>query len=104
MLGWIWWSMRKERKTRLENDTDVQDKGELWVLGKQKQEGGGGGGEIERTTGRPQQAEIKKGESITGDLSGAKCSFYNLLCCLRVCRTTAAEVAMRHVVGEREAP
>lgn len=35
-------SRRGEVKKRLENDTDVHDIGELWVLGKQMQEGRGG--------------------------------------------------------------
>lgn len=54
----IWGSSRRERKTRLENETDVQDTEELWVLGKQKQED-----EEEKrgTTGWPgrRQTEIK---------------------------------------------
>lgn len=37
-------SRQRQRKRSLQSDTDVQSRQELWVLGKQKQEGGRRGG------------------------------------------------------------
>lgn len=77
----IWGSRRRERKRRLENDTDVQDRRELWVLGKQKQEEG----EEEywmtmtETDRNKMPVTERERESMTRDFPERKVFFYNLL-------------------------